>query len=220
MANFLFLFFPFFPSQIQTNSLLPWLVKEVTKQNGDMTSPPPPFLSFWGVSFAILPPHASPPSLVHGLPALLGLSFFLFNFKIRWIKASILGVRSFPSLSLSSFRILCFDILYHGLSPLMIKKGTNEMKLVKTWSQGRYVLSDGNRTPSRGLEKVGSVRANYGFLWMRAEVRWGDAKSEFLEEIKQHESSSVPAAVTHSSGSRDGGSRGGELNLRRSCPQG
>lgn len=53
----------------------------------------------------------------------------------------------------------------------MIKKGTNEMKLVKTRSQGPYVLSDGNRTPSGDLEKVGSVRTNYGFLWMRAEVR-------------------------------------------------
>ena len=46
MANFLFLFFPFFPSQIQTNSLLPWLVKEVTKQNGDMTSAPLHFFLF------------------------------------------------------------------------------------------------------------------------------------------------------------------------------
>lgn len=53
----------------------------------------------------------------------------------------------------------------------MIKKGTNEMKLVKTRSQGTYVLSDGNRTPSGDLEKVGNVRTNYGFLWMRAEVR-------------------------------------------------
>ena len=81
----------------------------------------------------------------------------------------------------------------------MIKKGTNEMKRVKTRSQGLYILSDGNRTPSGDLEKVGSVRTNYGFLWMRAEVRRGDAKSEFLKEIKQLESSSVPDCVTTSS---------------------
>ena len=87
----------------------------------------------------------------------------------------------------------------------MIKKGTNEMKRVKTRSQGLYILSDGTRTPSGDLEKVGSVRTNYGFLWMRAEVRRGDAKSEFLKEIKQLESSSVSDCVTNSSS--DGGDR-------------
>lgn len=37
---------------------------------------------------------------------------------------------------------------------------------------------------------------------MRAEVRQGDAKSEFLKEIKQLESSSVPDCVTSSSSDR------------------
>lgn len=66
----------------------------------------------------------------------LSLPFFLFNFKTRQKKHYLFSecATFFPP-SLSSFRIPCFDIIYHGLSPLMIKKGTNEMKLVRAWSQ-------------------------------------------------------------------------------------
>lgn len=100
------------------------------------------FPSFWGVSFGTPPSHLFHPQPLSSSKCSLpsGLSFFSSLISKLDKQTSILGVHYFSLLSLSSFRVICFDIIYHGLSLLMIKKGTNEMELVKTWSQGFYVL--------------------------------------------------------------------------------
>lgn len=134
------------------------------------------FSTLWGISLGIIPFQVLPALRF----AFLSLSSL---FKLGWINTSILRVPYFPPHSPSSFRILCFDIIYHGLSPSMMRKDTNETKLVMTGSQGPWILSDGNRTPLREMRRKQKVWEH-----IMNSCGWGQrgdtSKSEILQEIK------------------------------------